>query len=95
MLKRILLFDVNRILFFDINRILRWEISRAVIPTVVLKAVLGVIAGGFLVAIVVPLAAQYRWPIHDWVPPGVMLLSVLGAIATDLRHIVRTRRRRA
>lgn len=95
MLKRILLFDVNRILFFDINRVLRWDISRAVIPAVVLKAVLGFVAAGFVLAVAVPMTTQNGWRFDDRVPPAVILGCVLGAIASDLREALRARRRRA
>ena len=95
MLKRILLFDVNRILFFDINRVLRWDISRAVIPAVLFKAVLGFVAAGFVLAVVVPMATQNGWRIDGWVPPAVILGCVLAAVASDLRQAVGSRRRRA
>ena len=92
MLKRILLFDVNRILRFDINRILRWEISRAVIPTVLLKAFLGLVAAGFVLAIAVPVAARNGWPINEWMPLLVIAGCVVLAIADDLYRTVRRTR---
>ena len=70
MLRQILMFDVNRFLKSDV---LTWRV-----PSLLLRAFVGVTIAGILLALIVPFAFRQGWPLPEWAFV-VVLVGCVGA----------------
>ena len=77
-LRQILMFDVNRILKWDVGRALKSDVLTWRIPAVILRAALGWLVAGILLAITVPVLARRGSELPDWAP--LLVISACVAV---------------